>query len=117
MDWQGLYQILQPYIAGRIRHLLVAAAAVLVTKHIIQGDQVSAFVDIGMSVVAYLGAEVWSVMAAKTVPWLEAEKKRLEGLLGQRQQQKVQEAMRAYQSATQAQKAIPMPPPASGAKP
>lgn len=81
MDWQGLWQLLQPYFAGRIRHLLAALAGAMVAKHIIQPEQQSAFVDIGFSMVAYLIAEVWSVMAAKGVPWLKAEKARLEKLL------------------------------------
>jgi hypothetical protein len=84
MDLQSLWQLLQPYIAGRVRHLLVAVAAALVTKHIIQPDQQNAIVEIGFSVACYLAAEFWSVMAARAVPWLLAEKKRLEDLLGQR---------------------------------
>jgi prefoldin subunit 5 len=84
MDLQSLWQLLQPYIAGRVRHLLVAIAAALVTKHIIQSDQQNAIVEIGFSVACYLAAEVWSVMATRAVPWLLAEKKRLENMLSER---------------------------------
>lgn len=81
---QSIWQLLQPYAAGRIRHLLAALAGAFVAKHVIQPDQQSAFVDIGFSIVCYVGAEVWSVVAARTVPFLLAERDQLKAALGRR---------------------------------
>jgi hypothetical protein len=90
MDLQSLWQVLQPYLAGRIRHFLCLAAGCLVARGVILPDQQSAFVTIGVTIAGYLGAEIWSVMAAnaaKAVPWLWAEKARLEKLLAIYQKQ------------------------------
>ena len=81
MDWQGLWQLLQPYLAGQARHFLAALAGAAVAKHIIQPDQQSAFVDIGFSIVCYVVAGVLSGRATKAASWLLAEKARLEKML------------------------------------
>ena len=70
MDWNTIYSVTKPAIAGQLRTFLAGLAGYLAAQHVIPGDQKSAFVTIGMSVLSYGVAALWSLVSK----WWEAQK-------------------------------------------
>ena len=60
MDFSTLWMMLQPVLAGQLRHLLTVAAGVLIAKGALQSDQSGAFVQISVGVVTWVVSAGWS---------------------------------------------------------
>lgn len=55
-----LWPVLQPILAGQLRHLLTVAAGMLIAKGALQSEQSGAFVQIGLGLASWVVAAGWS---------------------------------------------------------
>jgi hypothetical protein len=69
MNWE----LLKPFIAGQIRHVLTGFAGALVSVGALQSDQAGSFVTIGAGIVLYGIGAVWSVVQKKGVNGIVAD--------------------------------------------
>lgn len=60
MDTQGLWTLLQPILAGQLRHILTLAAGALIARGAIESDQSGAFVQIGLGIASWAAVAGWS---------------------------------------------------------
>jgi hypothetical protein len=56
----SLWPMLQPILAGQLRHFLTLLAGALIAKGALQSDQSGAFVEIGIGLAGWAAAAVWS---------------------------------------------------------
>ena len=92
MDLQSLWQLLQPYLAGQLRHALGVLAGYLIAKGVIASGDQSAFVSIMSGIVVWGVMALWSIWQKYGVLALKARVAELEALRVQR----VQAAMKQY---------------------
>jgi hypothetical protein len=76
-----------PVLAGQVRHLVSMLAGVLVGVGALQSSQQNEFISIGVGIVMWFFAAVWSWAQKGGVVWLQSERARLEKLLAIYQKQ------------------------------
>jgi hypothetical protein len=60
MDWNTIWTMAQPIVAGQIRTVLAGAAGSLVVAGAIQPGEEASFIKIGTGIVVYAIPAVWS---------------------------------------------------------